>query len=111
MYHGIAAALRAAATSSTPVLWNICATVSDLRKSKVSTALTIRLGARLSGRPDRIVSDSNASARIHQKELKFSAKRWQVIPNGFDTEQFRPSAEARANIRAELSLPEDAQLI
>src|SRR5438874_522055 len=68
MYHGNLAALAAGASARipVPVIWNIVATVSDLRKSKLSTALAIRLGARLSGRPERIVSDSNASARIHQ---------------------------------------------
>jgi glycosyltransferase involved in cell wall biosynthesis len=73
--------------------------------------VTIWLSARLSVRPDRIVSDSNASARVHQAELNFCAKRWEVIPNGFDPEQFHPSGQARADVRAELSLPGDALLI
>jgi glycosyltransferase involved in cell wall biosynthesis len=111
MYHGNLAALAAAKLSApVPVVWNICATISTLRKAKLSTAVAIWLGARLSRWPGRIISDSKASARIHQDELKFCATRWEVIPNGFDTEQFQPCGQARAAVRAELSLPGDALL-
>jgi len=34
-----------------------------------------------------------------------------VIPNGFDLESFRPDPQARASLRGELGLPQDARLI
>jgi len=110
MYHGNLAAQIASVASfrSVPVIWNICD--ARRRHEKLSTALIGWVGAHLSRWPDGIVSDSNASARVHQQR-GFSARRWAVISNGFDPEQFRPSEKARQEIRAELSLAPDALLV
>lgn len=110
MYHGNLAAL-AAALPSVPVVWSICATQFALREQKFSTAAAIWLGARLSRWPDRIISDSMASAQVHRDRLRFSGARWEVIPNGFDLDQFRPCERARADVRSEFSIPPDALLI
>ena len=113
MYHGNLAAQMTAPLlpPGTPVIWNVCATQCDLRQEKFSTALTIWLGARLSRWPACILTDSTASARMHRGELKYDASRWVIIPNGFDLERFHPSAEARAEIRAELSLAPNTLLV
>ena len=113
MYHGNLAAQMVAPLlpSGTPVIWDVCATQCDLRQEKFSTALTIWLGARLSRWPNCILTDSEASARMHRRQLKYNASRWVIIPNGFDLERFHPSVEARAELRAELSLAPDKLLI
>jgi glycosyltransferase involved in cell wall biosynthesis len=112
MYHGNLAALMAAPLLPTdvPVLWNITATQCDLRQEKLTTALAIWLGARLSRRPDRILTDSMASARAH-KQLRYETSGWVIVPNGFDLDRFRPSGRDRSEVLAELSLPADALLV
>lgn len=113
MYHGNVAAQIVALLlpSGTPVIWNICATQCDLREHKLTTALTILLSAWLCRWSTCILTDSSASARVHRRELNYDPRRWVVIPNGFELERFRPSVEARAEIRAELSLPPNTLLI
>jgi hypothetical protein len=111
MYHGnLAAQVASTALSARPrVIWGVWN--GGIGNYKLMTAMTIWLGARLSMLPDRIITDSVATAEVHQQRLKFGAGRWEVIPNGFDLEQFRPSEQARSEVRAELSLRPDALLI
>jgi glycosyltransferase involved in cell wall biosynthesis len=113
MYHGNLAAQVASALlpGSAPVLWNIRGSHCALGEEKLLTAATIWLGARLSRLPFRIVSNSLAAARLHERKLHYRGDRWTIIPNGFETERFKPSPMARAAIRAELRLKPDAFLV
>jgi glycosyltransferase involved in cell wall biosynthesis len=113
MYHGNLSAQIASAfaPARVPVLWNIRGTHCSLKDEKLATAATIWLGARLSGRPAKIINNSRASALAHQENLAYRADRWAIIPNGFETTLFTPSAEARLQLRAELGLAQDALLI
>jgi glycosyltransferase involved in cell wall biosynthesis len=113
MYHGNLAAqvVAAALPGKTPVIWNIRGAHHILRDEKFMTAATIWLGARLSALPCRIISNSLASARLHERYLRFSRDRWLIIPNGFDLEMFAPSEDARAGLRCELGLAPDTLLI
>lgn len=45
------------------------------------------------------------------KHERFPAEKVFVIPNGVDVERFRPRAECRAKLRAELQLPSNAPLV
>jgi glycosyltransferase involved in cell wall biosynthesis len=110
MYHGNLAALLPAA-AGLPVIWSVFSTQSNMRQEKFSTALAVRLGALLSRWPARIISDSKAGADTHQRLLNFSGARWEIIPNGFDLDQFHPSGKARAEVRTELSLAPESTLI
>ena len=113
MYHGNLAAQLAAflLPGRIHVLWNIRGTNTNLSREKVLTALTIWLGARLSGFPIKIINNSRTSAFSHEKELCYRSGRWVIIPNGFDVELFVPSREARSRFRSSLNLREDAFLI
>ena len=113
MYHGNLAAQAAAAVlpEKTSVIWNIRGAHHVLREEKLLTAAAIWTGARLSALPSRIVSNSAVSAMLHQRQLGFSGDRWIVIPNGFELDKFGPSENARAEVRAELGLPQDTLLI
>lgn len=70
----------------------------------------IRLRARFSGRPAAIVYNSTASAWQHAV-LGFSTRKSCVIPNGFDTTEFRPDASRRARILSEFEVPSGAVVI
>ncbi len=111
MYHGnIAALLGRPSRQTTPVLWSIRQTVSDLGNEKPMTARLIRLGARLSGQSHRIIYNSRVSATQHEA-LGYDPRRTVVIPNGFDTTAFRPDPQARERARKRLGIGSDTVII
>jgi glycosyltransferase involved in cell wall biosynthesis len=112
MYHGnlAASAIGALASHRIPILWSIRQTLYRLSDERRSTRAAIRLGAALSRLPSSILYNSALSAEQHEAIGYDRAKR-AVIPNGFDCNQFRPSAEARLDVRSELGLPADSRLI
>jgi glycosyltransferase involved in cell wall biosynthesis len=93
------------------VLWNIRGTLVDADHTPWTTALTIWAGGKLSSLPTRIINNSVASAAQHERRYGYDVSRRVILPNGFDTDLFRPSAEARAQLRAALDVPGDALLI
>lgn len=112
MYHGNLAAQVAAffTRRRVPVLWNIRQSLYSLSHEKRGSAAVITLCSRLSWLPTRIIYNANTSATLHERHGYSSSKRL-IIPNGFDTTLFAPSAEARATVRGEFNLPEDSFLI
>lgn len=113
MYHGNLAAQFAAARSPgrIPVVWNIRGSSYNLRDEKPVTAAIIWLGGKLSGLPKVIINNSLVSAVKHEELLGYRSDKREIIPNGFDTDCFAPSLEARSSLRVELGLSGDALLI
>jgi glycosyltransferase involved in cell wall biosynthesis len=105
MYHGnLAACLaRTLGRAMPPVVWGIHHTVDDINNEKPLTRALIRLGARFSRWPQRIVYVSRASHWQH-RALGYHDERATVIPNGFDCERFRPRIGAREELRRTLRL-------
>lgn len=107
MYHadllgGVAARLAGRAR----VVWGIHNSSLDPRRTRRTTHWTVALCARLSRRiPDAIVSVSRTARDLHVS-LGYDARKFQVIPNGFDLEAFRPDPALRAEARAALGLAE-----
>ena len=112
MYHAnLVAGLASAATVRAPVAWGIHHTHHDPKAEKRSTLWTVAACARLSRRlPARIVCCSESARRAHERR-GFAAERMTVIPNGIDTEAFRPDPAARAAVRRELGLAPETPLI
>lgn len=112
MYHGnLAGSLLGKFTPDRPrVFWNIRHSVADLGQEKVSTRLTIKLGARWSGGPQKTIYNSTVSLKQHAL-LGYRIDKGLMIPNGFDLMRFRPSETARTALLAELGLPEDVLLV
>jgi glycosyltransferase involved in cell wall biosynthesis len=112
MYHGnLAASLGVRLVPERPALvWNIRQSMASLAHQRAATRPVIRVNAMLSRRADRIVNNSVTSARQHAA-LGFDASRVEIIPNGFDTERFRPSAAVRRAVRSELGLAPGALLV
>ena len=86
------------------LLWNLrCSDMGD-------GARLARLLARCSAIPDGVIVNSAAGRRYHTA-LGYRPQRWVTIPNGFDTQFFRPDAEARQRGRVALGIPLDAGAI
>jgi glycosyltransferase involved in cell wall biosynthesis len=112
MYHAnLVGALAAKLAGNVPVVWGIHHGRLDPRVDKRRTVFINRVCAFLSQRlPSRIICCSEASLCIHM-ELGYAAEKLEVIPNGFNLERVRPDHAARASVRQELGLSEDALII
>jgi glycosyltransferase involved in cell wall biosynthesis len=112
MSHGnLAAQLAGAfAPGAVPVLWNVRRSLYSLEHEKLRSKVVIKLGARLSGLPAKILYNSKIGA-VQHSDFGYRADKTLIIPNGFDTELFAPSAEARSGVRFELGVAENTILI
>lgn len=111
LYHADLMGLISVRLARVPfMIWNF--RCSGLKKKDHSwfLFLIIRILAIFSGSPSAIIVNSRAGKRDHEA-LGFRPDRWEVIPNGFDLDVYRPSEESRLSLRRELGLPDHAQLI
>lgn len=111
LYHADLIGLAASATARQGrVIWNVRCSDMDIGQYGPSTRWTIKLLRSLSRLPAAVVANSEAGRRFHQS-LGYKNKRFEVIQNGFDTDQFRPNDDARTWLRNELGLASDAVLV
>ena len=114
MYHADLAAWGARALLSgrtrPGLIWGIRCSDMDLDKYGRQLRWVIGACARLSARPDMIIANSQAGADVH-RSLGYRNRRLVVVPNGIDSDRFRPDAELRQAIRAELGLSDDATVV
>ena len=108
MYHGCVAS--ALAVPRRPRLWGIRHSIVDLALEKPAARAVIRLGARLSGRADRIVYNAR-TARAQHRALGYAADRDLVLGNGFDVIERADAAGRRVRVRSALGLDPDAFVI
>ena len=107
MYHSDLLGGLAARFAGIPVIWNIRHSNLDKGVNKRMTILTARLCATLSGIiPRRIVCNSETARKVHAR-LGYRDERFVVIPNGFNTDLFRPDPIARHEVRRELDVADD----
>ena len=112
MYHGNFAAQIAGTFAHRPVtiVWNVRQTLYGIDYEKWSTAAVIKLCARLSNLPAKIIYNSRIAAAQHGA-IGYQLQNSVVIPNGFVANVFTPSLEARRRVRTELGVADDALLI
>lgn len=112
LYHAdLAATLaRAAAFSRAPLAWSLRCSDMDFAHYAPTTRLVVRALARLSRVPTVIASNSEAGLAWHRR-LGYRPRRSLVIPNGFDTDRFRPDPTARARLLSLAGWPEDTVVV
>ncbi|MGE4290643.1 MAG: glycosyltransferase [Desulfovibrio sp.] len=91
-------------------IWGVRAAFMDLRRYGWLPRLHWRIECGLSERADLIILNSE-SGRNHALSRGMWAKRMHVVPNGIDTNDFRPLPEAREKIRQEWGIPVTAPLV
>lgn len=112
LYHAdLLGGLAARCAGIRRVVWGIRNSTLDPVATKWSTRAVVRLCGLLSTwLPAKILSCSVVAVRVHAR-LGYDASKMSVIPNGFDLSRFRPDADARASVRAELGVGPDTPLV
>jgi glycosyltransferase involved in cell wall biosynthesis len=75
----------------------------DMRHYSTLSSMMPRTLAALSRFPDGIVINSRRGLQYHES-LGYRPQRWHVVPNGFDTAEFRPDALRRQATREALGV-------
>ena len=112
MYYGnlAAVALAGPMRRRLPIVWNVRHSIDRLEEEKTLTRWSIQAGALLSRQAMRIIYNSQAGAQQHE-QLGYSQCYTVVIPNGFDTRRFEPSAERRRQLRNQLGISQDTVVV
>ena len=92
------------------VVWGVRASNVDLDRYDWLSRLSYRIECLLSRFTDLTICNSRAGME-HAAAHGFPRERMTVIPNGIDTEHFKPDAAARERIRAEWGIAEKEMLI
>jgi glycosyltransferase involved in cell wall biosynthesis len=114
MYHGDLAALIGLALSgrrrSTRLAWAIRGSDIDFSRYSRQLRLVVKACALLSRLPDLVTANSAAGLKTHLG-YGYRPRRAEIVPNGVDTQRFRPDASLRAAARRELGIPSEAIVI
>ncbi len=108
MYHANLLGLSLAKPSRT--LWNIRCSDIDLQSYGRIYRYAVKAGAILSPAPCAVVANSYSGRDVHEG-LGYHPRRWEIIPNGFDTDIFRPDQDARKQMRESLGIPLESLVI
>ncbi len=109
LYHSDLIGGLAARLAGVPVVWNVRS--SYTARPKRSTLAVRRCCALLSGwAPSKIVTCALVAERVHVA-LGYQKAKMVVIPNGYDTDLYKPDASARESVRRDLGIPADAPVI
>jgi glycosyltransferase involved in cell wall biosynthesis len=111
LYHADVLGVLAGRLARVPrVVWNLRASEVNMRLYGPTSGLTRWMAGRLSALPDAVVVNSSAGRRAHEA-LGYRPRRWELIPNGVDTDVFRPDDAGRAVVRRELGLTDGTAAI
>jgi glycosyltransferase involved in cell wall biosynthesis len=107
MYHAnLIGGLVACISGVERILWNIRSSTLDVNRDKRTTVWVAKLGALLSSCiPDRIVTCASEARSVHA-DLGYTYSNMTVVPNGFDSQEYRPDEEKGRSIRNEIAQPE-----
>ncbi|TVR84601.1 MAG: glycosyltransferase, partial [Rhodospirillales bacterium] len=99
-----------AGVSPRRVAWNLRCSDMDFDSYAPTTRRAVRMLARMSAWPGIIAVNSEAGKR-HHKALGYRPRAWAYLPNGLDTNEWRPDPGDRARVRRELDVSDGDVLI
>ncbi|MBI5814209.1 MAG: glycosyltransferase [Nitrospinae bacterium] len=92
------------------VIWSVRASFMDLSRYDWLTGFSYTLERGLVTFADRVIVNSKAGMAI-LADKGYPAARLSVVPNGIDTQMFRPDREAGAKVRAELGYSQNDKVV
>jgi glycosyltransferase involved in cell wall biosynthesis len=92
------------------IIWNVRCSDMDFKRYAPTTRRIVGVLARLSRVPWAVATNSEAGRSAHES-LGYHPKRWVYLPNGYDTELWKPDAADRASLRHELGFSETDRVI
>lgn len=112
MYHAdLLGSLVKPFISSNVLIWNIRHSNLNPKYNKSRTLLIVRLLAWLSAYlPRKIITCSHVAAEVHAA-FGYKKDKLIVIPNGFETDVFKPDQQSGLTVRQQLEIPADAFVI
>lgn len=111
LYHAdLLGLLAGKLTRVSSLVWNIRSAEMDFKEYRHLSGLVVKLCALLSSKPNTIIINSQAGIQHHQK-LGYRPKTWQMIPNGIDTNFFKPDRKIGAQFRKEFQITNSSILI
>lgn len=112
MYHGNLVAWfgRILVGARIPLVWGVRQSLYDFSQEKPATAHVIRFCAFISKAATKILYNSE-TARAHHEGIGYASLHGEIIPNGFDTDAYRPDEAARASLRRELALADEVPMV
>ena len=92
------------------LVWNVrCSDIATMPGSHRLQAI-IGLLARMSGRPDAVIVNST-SGQIFHEHIGYRPRSWIKLPNGVDTEKFRPYPDLKRHLRRKLGVQAEGPVI
>lgn len=111
LYHAdLLGLLVAKIAGGSKVVWNIRCSHMDLMKYSILTRLTVKACTLFSSLPDAMITNAASNLEHHMKK-GYRPKRFVLIPNGFDTNAFRPDHGAGRWLRSDLGISDQSPLI
>ena len=111
LYHAdLLGLLAARAANIDHVVWNIRNAYLNMSDYRRLSRVVLKGCSLLSGWPQVVICNSRAGQEFHTG-LGYHPRRWLIIPNGFDPDEFKPNQQARLDIRHELGLAPNVLLV
>ena len=95
---------------STKIVWGIRSSNKDFSRYDWCMWISYKLTFRLSRFADAVIANSQAGRNDHIA-LGYPRAKVAVIPNGINTQRFRPDLEARHRVRSEWGIQDHEQVI
>jgi len=93
-----------------PLVWNLRGSDMQLQHYSRQAMVVRKVLGWASALPAAIIVNSEAGRRFHES-IGYRPRRWEVVPNGFDCDLFRPDARSRATLRAQLGVGDTQPLV
>jgi glycosyltransferase involved in cell wall biosynthesis len=111
MYHGnLAATMAAFRSGGATLLWSVHHSLHDFAEERLLTRATVRLCAKASKIPKKIVYVSRRCAKQHER-VGYCGDNAIVIPNGIDCTRYKPNMAERQVVRQSLGFDNEKIVI
>jgi glycosyltransferase involved in cell wall biosynthesis len=88
------------------IVWGVRASNMDVSRYDWLAGLSLRLSIFLSRFPNAIIANSVAGKEFH-RSIGYSTNRMMVVPNGIDTDRFKPEHPSGFRLRDEWGIDEE----